>query len=134
MFEDLIRKAKKEGSYDQGILEITGGAPKKDDDGKVYSVVHTDTEGNAAHHYQISIDKGVPWDTALELRREALSEAAEESTKKAGVEPTTKRSPKRLIGFYRTRNGYAGKIFIVLACERTDPAAHSYGAKLVNYF
>ena len=49
IFEDTIRIAKQEGSYDQGITEITGDTQTEP------AVLYTDTEGNNVYHSQVGL-------------------------------------------------------------------------------
>lgn len=66
LVESEMDRARKEGRFDEGILEIKGS--------RVFTiskpiVCYTDPQsGSSTLLHKVCVDRGVPWDKALELR------------------------------------------------------------------
>eukprot|EP01041_Mallomonas_annulata_P007017 gene7017-14279_t len=88
MVEQIIRAAKREGTYDLGVMELTGSKVFQETPSKV---VYSDKDTNTPTlHYEIRVDRG--------LRRH----------KRRGVK----------VGYYKTKYGFQGKHFVLLAMEK----------------
>ena len=61
MMEQIVRSAKREGSYDLGVMELTGAKVYLESPG---TCVYKDSYGAETIHYDIKVDRGISWDSS----------------------------------------------------------------------
>lgn len=146
MVEQIIRGAKKEGTYDLGIMELTGSKVYMEKPGET---VHVDpVTGTKTLHYVVNVDRGIAWSASQEMLANIQSDKENEvggdaeADKKADQDENkteeTKKSPQPSrygssymtrhrrkgikTGYYMTRYPFQGRYFVLLATEK--PTAH----------
>ena len=116
LFEEIIGKAKKDNTYDQGILEITGALSSGFEKP---TCIHVDKDGNEAFHYSVSVDRGITWSESLDIREEAI---CDEVNRKAPTSYSSRSKSKKqngLFGYFKTHNStISGAHLVVLAIDR----------------
>ena len=66
--EDIVRQAKREGTFDLGILEIKGSRPDAVTEASAPSQIYASAEAQeAAYLHDIQLDKGVMWEEAEQV-------------------------------------------------------------------
>jgi hypothetical protein len=123
ILEDVIRAAKRQGSYDAGIFEIPGGKKKHiiELPTTVWKSSHNQTkEEELVRHFTIDVDRSCLWEESQEILRQSIIAnltARLSEMKRTGHLPV-KFKGSLMEGYYITRNPFNGQHLIVLALEK----------------
>ncbi|CAG9464449.1 unnamed protein product [Pedinophyceae sp. YPF-701] len=112
--EEKVRRAKREGRYDQGITELRGTSVRLLRQPE--TLYRDPTSGAPATLYEVVIDRGVSWETVLASLEEARAEEKKTAKERReflaarglGIPADIRETAPYKTGFYMSRNEIVG--------------------------
>ena len=119
----ITRTARREGTYDTGVKELTG---RRVYEANPPEVVYSSDSGSGAGEmktllHSINVDRGIPWNDIEEIYK-TNKNASDEVEPPSAVLKSRRKSNVKLIepGFYISKRGFRGMHFTIYAKEKDD--------------
>ena len=126
--DGITRIAKRDGTYDTGVKELTGGRVYEN---KTPEIVYSTSSSSGAGKmttllHEINVDRGIPW-SEIEVIHNTTTQQEDELENDKSATAVVKKKSKNFLnvklvtpGFYRTIRGFRGSHFVIYAREKDD--------------